>query len=126
MAVLLDSHAFLWWCEDAPSLSGRARKTITNEECRVSLASLWEIALKVSLGKLKLPSKFERYVPEQMLANGFSPLDIGFRHLARCAKLPWHHRDPFDRLLIAQAAEEDLALISKNAVVERYGIHRIW
>jgi PIN domain nuclease of toxin-antitoxin system len=97
-----------------------------DEECRVSMASLWEIAIKVSLGKLRLPSNFQRYVPEQMLANGFSPLEIGFRHVARCASLPWHHRDPFDRLLIAQAAEEDLSFISRHAVVQRYGVRRIW
>lgn len=126
MAVLLDTHAFLWWCEDAPELSRKARKTITDEDCRVSMASLWEIAVKVSLGKLKLPSTFERYVPEQMLANGFSPLEIGFRHLARCAALPWPHRDPFDRLLISQALGEDLAVVSRDAVFEEYGVRRIW
>jgi PIN domain nuclease of toxin-antitoxin system len=126
MAVLLDTHAFLWWCEDAPELSRKARKTIANEDCRVSLASLWEIAVKLSLGKLKLPSRFERYVPEQMAANGFSPLEIGFRHVARCAGLPWRHRDPFDRLLISQALEEDLALVSRDEILERYGARRIW
>ncbi len=126
MAVLLDTHAFLWWCEDDQELSRRARKAITEEECRVSLASLWEIAVKVSLGKLKLPSSFDRYIPEQMSANGFTHLDIGFRHLARCAVLPWRHRDPFDRLLISQAIEEDLAVVSRDEAMGRYGIRRIW
>ncbi|PWU12429.1 MAG: PIN domain nuclease [Terriglobia bacterium] len=126
MDVLLDTHAFLWWCEDDRQLSNKARKTIAQEECHVSLASLWEMALKVSLGKLKLPGSFDRYVPEQMSANGFSPLDIGFRHLARCAILPWVHRDPFDRLLISQAIEEGLPLVSRDQVIERYGIQRIW
>src|SRR5438132_11284372 len=100
MPVLLDTHAFLWWCEDAAALSRKARKAISEQECLVSLASLWEIAIKLSLGKLKLPSSFHRYIPEQILLNGFSQLEIGFRHIAGCANLPWHHRDPFDRLLI--------------------------
>jgi len=126
MSVLLDTHAFLWWCEDAPELSKRARKTIASEDCRISLASLWEMAVKIGLGKLKLPARFDRYVPEQMERNGFSPLEIGFRHVARYATLPWRHRDPFDRLLVAQALEEGLALVSRDEVLEEYGARRIW
>ena len=126
MSVLLDTHAFLWWCEDSPRLSKRALKTISREDCLLSLASLWEIAIKISLGRLKLPSSFGRYVPEQVSANGFSRLEIGFRHLAGCAVLPWHHRDPFDRLLIAQAIEEDLPLVSRDKTFDRYGVRRIW
>jgi PIN domain nuclease of toxin-antitoxin system len=126
MAILLDTHAFLWWCENDPQLSRTARKAITKEDCCVSLVSFWEMAVKLSLGKLELPSSFDRYVPEQMLANGFSSLEIGFRHLARCVLLPWAHRDPFDRLLISQAIEEDLPLVSRDEVVEQYGIRRIW
>ena len=72
MPVLLDTHAFLWWCDDARELSKKARKTISDEECLVSLASLWEISIKASQGKLKLPSSFDRYIPEQILLNGFS------------------------------------------------------
>ena len=126
MPVLLDTHAFLWWCEDARELSKKARKIISEEECFLSLASLWEIAIKISLGKLKLPVTFNRYVPEQMALNSFSRLEIGFRHIAGCAELPWHHRDPFDRLLIAQALEEDLGVVSRDRVFEQYGIRRIW
>ena len=126
MPVLLDTHAFLWWCEDARELSRKARKAISDEDCLLSLASLWEIAIKVSLGKLKLPSSFSRYIPQQLALNGFSGLEIGFRHIAGCAELPWHHRDPFDRLLIAQALEEDLRVVSRDPVFEQYGIRRIW
>jgi PIN domain nuclease of toxin-antitoxin system len=82
LAVLLDTHAFLWWCEDAPELSKKARRAISNEECLLSLASLWEISIKISLGKLKLPSGFDKYIPEQMALNGFVQLAIGFRHIA--------------------------------------------
>jgi PIN domain nuclease of toxin-antitoxin system len=126
LAVLLDTHAFLWWCEDAAELSKKARRTISSEECLLSLVSLWEISIKISQGKLKLPSGFERYIPEQMALNGFTQLAIGFRHIARCSHLPWHHRDPFDRLLIAQAVEEDLSIISRDAALDLYGVKRIW
>lgn len=126
MPVLLDTHAFLWWCEDSPELSKKARKIISGEDCVLSLASLWEIAIKVSLGRLKLPSPFDRYIPDQISENGFSRLDIGFRHLAGCAVLPWHHRDPFDRLLVAQAIEEDLPVVSRDKMFDRYGVRRIW
>lgn len=125
-AVLLDTHAFLWWCADSPELSRKARKTIAERECLLSHASVWEMAIKVGLGKLKMPIGFERYITEQMLANGFSEMQIGFRHIAACAKLPWHHRDPFDRMLIAQAIGEDLAIVSHNEVFAKYGVQRIW
>ena len=126
MAVLLDTHAFLWWCDDSPELSKRARKVIAGEDCLVSLASIWEMAIKISLGRLKLPSNLDRYVPEQLSANGFSQLEIGFRHVVRCVDLSWHHRDPFDRLLIAQAIEEGVPVVSRDKIVDRYGVKRIW
>jgi PIN domain nuclease of toxin-antitoxin system len=124
--VLLDTHAFLWWCEDSRELSKKARKAISEDECLLSMVSLWEIAIKQSLGKLKLPSSFARYIPEQISLNGFSRLDIGFSHVARCAELPWLHRDPFDRLLIAQALEEDLRVVSRDPVFEQFGVRRVW
>ena len=126
MPVLLDTHAFLWWCEDSRELSKKARKSISEEDCLLSMASLWEIAIKVSQGKLKLPSSFAHYVPEQISLNGFSRLEIGFRHVAGCGQLPWHHRDPFDRLLVAQAIEEDVRVVSRDPVFEQYGVRRIW
>ena len=126
MAVLLDTHAFLWWCEDASELSKNAHRLIAEEDCLISLISFWEIAVKISIGKLRLPSAFERYISDQMSANGFSILDLQFRHIARCAELPWHHRDPFDRLLISQAIVEELPLVSRDTVVGRYGVRRIW
>jgi PIN domain nuclease of toxin-antitoxin system len=126
LAVLLDSHAFLWWCEDAADLSKKARRIISREECLLSVASMWEISIKLSQGKLNLPGGFDRYIPEQMALNGFTQLAIGFRHIAGSSRLPWHHRDPFDRLLIAQAIEEEVPVISRDAVFDRYGIKRIW
>jgi len=128
MRLLLDTHAFLWWVQDARELSRKARAAIAapDNECLLSLASCWEMAIKISLGKLKLPGSIERFIPEQLTANGFRQLEIGFRHIARVASLPFHHRDPFDRLLAAQALEGGLTVVSADAVFRKYGVRRIW
>ncbi|HEX8012420.1 MAG TPA: type II toxin-antitoxin system VapC family toxin [Casimicrobiaceae bacterium] len=128
MRVLLDTHAFLWWVEDAPALSKRARAAIANptNECLLSLASCWEMAIKLSLGKLRLRGTIERFIPEQLSANALGQLPIDFRHVARVATLPFHHRDPFDRLLAAQALEERCAIVSANPMFRRYGVKRVW
>lgn len=126
MPVLLDTHAFLWWCAGSPELSKKARSTIAGEECFVSVASFWEIAIKLNLGKLRLPGIPEKFIADQMAANGFAQLEIGFRHVMRCASMEPHHRDPFDRLLVAQSREESLTLISRDPVFDAYGIRRVW
>ena len=126
MSVLLDSHAFLWWCDGDLQLSSKARQAIEEEDCLVSVVSLWELAIKVSVGKLRLPDTIDRYFPTQMLKNGFDQLDINFRQIARCATLPFHHRDPFDRMLVAQALEGDLTIVSRDPVFSQYGVTRIW
>jgi PIN domain nuclease of toxin-antitoxin system len=126
LAVLLDTHAFLWWCEDSPELSSRAREAMEQNDCFVSFASFWEIAIKFSLDKLRLPVAPDRYLPEQMSLNGFEQLEISFRQMMRTTRLPWKHRDPFDRLLVAQALEEELAIVSRDPVMEVYGVKRIW
>lgn len=128
MRLLLDTHAFLWWIEDAPALSRKARAAIADpqNQCLLSLVSSWEMAIKLSLGKLKLPEAIERFIPEQLAANGFSQLQIDFRHVAKVAALPFHHRDPFDRLLVAQAIEETLPVVTSDSVFTKYGVKRIW
>ena len=128
MRLLLDTHAFLWWVDDAARLSARARTSIGNpaNECLVSLASAWEIAIKLSLGKLRLASTLDRFLPEQLAANGFASLAIDLRHVARVATLPFHHRDPFDRLLAAQALADNLAIVSADPVFRRYRVKRVW
>ena len=126
MPVLLDTHTFLWWCEDAPDLSAKAREAVLTNDCFVSMASFWEIAIKLSLNKLRLPAAIERYLPEQMSLNGFETLEISFRQTMGTAALPWRHRDPFDRLLAAQALEEELAIVSRDAAFDAYGLQRIW
>ena len=128
MNLLLDTHAFLWWVEGAPALSKRARKIISDEDnrCFLSLASSWEISIKVSLGKLKLPSFFDQYIPQQLAANGFIQLQIEFRHVARVSSLPFHHCDPFDRLLVAQAMEEKLVIVTADPMFRKYGVKQVW
>ncbi len=128
MRLLLDTHAFLWWVADAPELSGKARQAIADEgnACYLSLVSCWEMAIKASLGKLRLATALNRFIPEQLAANGFNLLHIDFRHTARVESLPFHHRDPFDRLLVAQAQSEKLVVVSADAALSDYGIKRIW
>jgi PIN domain nuclease of toxin-antitoxin system len=128
MQLLLDTHAFLWWVEDAPTLSRAARRAIASpgNECLLSLVSCWEMAIKVSLGKLRVQTVLERFIPEQLAANGFQLLDIELPDVTRVATLEFHHRDPFDRLLVAQALGRRLAIVSRDGVFHRYGIRRVW
>jgi len=126
--VLLDTHAFIWWMDADAALSRRARATITASanECLFSIASAWEMAIKIGLGKLTGRGRIERDVPEQLVQNGISLLPIEFADAARVASLPFHHRDPFDRLLAAQALGEGIAIVSADKVFESYGVKRIW
>ena len=128
MQLLLDTHAFLWWVSDAPELSPRARTAVgdAGNECFVSAASCWEIAIKVATGKLELDGTAERFIPQQMSVNGFRELPVEIRHALAVSRLPFHHRDPFDRLLVCQALSEDLAIVSADPIFRRYGVKRIW
>jgi PIN domain nuclease of toxin-antitoxin system len=126
--LLLDTDVFLWWVDDAPNLTVPARQAIadTGNECLVSIASCWEMAIKSSLGKLRLARPVERFVSEQLAANAFSLLNIELRHTAKIEKLPFLHRDPFDRLLIAQALTEKLTMVTADRVFADYGIKLLW
>jgi len=126
--LLLDTHAFLWWVRDDDSLGTKARKTIANErnECFLSIASCWEMAIKKSLGNLKIPEPVDRFVAEQVAVNRFSILPMDLRHVSHVSRLAFHHRDPFDRLLAAQATEEGMAIVSADPIFQKYGIERIW
>ena len=126
MAVLLDTHAFLWWVTDDRRLTRRARRTIGGTACLLSVASCWEMAIKVSLGKLTIPGTVDRFVQEQLEVNGFNLLPITLEHTGGAAALPFHHREPFDRLLAAQALGEALPLVSADPVFRRYGVTRLW
>jgi len=126
MAVLLDTHAFLWWTQDDARLSTRAREAISDSECYLSMASCWEVAIKVSLGRLRFDRPVAQFFAEQLLASGVSLLPIEFRHVMRIAQLPFHHRDPFDRILVAQALEEDLPIVSSDTAFDAYDAQRVW
>lgn len=128
MRVLLDTHAFLWFIDDSPQLSAAAKAVIADgsNDVVLSVASLWEMAIKISLGKLSISGPFGSYISHQLTANTIGLLPISLEHVAAVASLPFHHRDPFDRLLIAQALIEQIPLLSTDSSLDAYGIHRIW
>jgi len=118
--LLLDSHAFLWAITRPSELTAAARRAIedTQNECFVSIASLWEMTIKSSTGKLSLPSNYTDGI--EHLGAALLPIAIG--HMKRVQILPFHHRDPFDRMLVAQAMEEGLTLMSRDRHVKLYGV----
>ena len=128
MRLLLDTQAFLWWVLADARLSRRAARAISDEtnDCLISLASVWELAIKVRAGKLQLTQSVAEFVPAELRANGFALLDIRFAHVALVETMPLHHRDPFDRLLAAQALAERLAVVSIDLAFQRYGVETVW
>lgn len=128
MRVLLDTHAFLWFVLDDPKLSDLASSLISDpqNEVLVSPASFWEIAIKVSLEKYRLPEPFEEFIQRQSEQNDFSLLPITVAHTAAVSTLPFHHRDPFDRMLVAQSFTERVPLLSADTALDAYPIHRLW
>ena len=127
MNYLLDTHTFMWFINGEEELSAHARKTIEHKNSNnfISIASLWEIAIKLSIGKLKLKTPFIE-IPEQISNNGFQILPLRFEDTLKLSTLPFHHRDPFDRLLIAQSIANQLTIISKDKQFSDYGIDIIW
>ncbi len=128
MRLLLDTHTLLWWVDDDPQLSPEARRQIADEgnDCLVSLVCAWEMAIKAGTGKLKLAVSVQRYFQEHLTPNNFQLLPIGLDHVTLVETLPPHHRDPFDRILIAQARCDGLALVSADPLFDDYGITRVW
>jgi PIN domain nuclease of toxin-antitoxin system len=126
--LLLDTHSFIWFVEDNSSLSPHARMLIEEptNDVFLSIASVWEMAIKVSLGKLNLSQPFDLFIPNQLLLNDITLLDITVSHALRVATLPFHHRDPFDRLLIAQSLVEGMPFIGTDSVFDAYGVNRLW
>jgi len=121
--LLLDTHAFLWWLADAPQLGELARKAIGDErnDVFVSAATGWEVAIKRAAGKLQAPDNLDAMVED----SGFSHLPITFFHGEQAGALPMHHRDPFDRMLIAQAQAEGLIIVTKDPYIPRYGVRTL-
>ncbi len=125
MKLLLDSHAFLWWLADAPELSRSARASVANPEnmVLVSSATVWEIEIKRALGRLEAGSAD---LVDEIEANGFGELPIRARHAVAAARLPRHHEDPFDRMLLAQSQVEGLVCVTRDPAFEPYGVPCLW
>lgn len=124
MTALLDTHALLWWMTNDRRLSRRARETITNEEILVSVVSAWEIEIKRGLARIEADT--HAILEEVTGTVGFAWLEIGPAHVVALADLPPLHRDPFDRMLVAQAQLEHVSLISRDREVRRYEVETIW
>ena len=127
MRLLLDTHTLIWWATDDSALTSRARDRIAgSEEVLVSAATAWEMAIKVSLGRL--PSAFDLVTnfEDSLRSRGFQVLAISAAHGIRAGLLPGPHKDPFDRVLIAQAQAENLAIVSSDQIFDRYGVRRVW
>jgi PIN domain nuclease of toxin-antitoxin system len=117
--LLLDSHALLWWLAESRRLSREARQAIAESESTyVSAATAWEISIKTAQGKLDFRGNLE----EQMARNRFRPLHITIRHAVAAGRLPRHHGDPFDRMLVAQAKAESLTLVTTDVQLRAYGV----
>ena len=127
MKNLLDTHTFIWFLEDNKNLSHTAIAYIEDSKAEnfISIVSLWEIAIKISLGKLEIKIPFEN-LEDYILANNFQILSISFYDLIKLSDLLFHHRDPFDRLLIAQSLSNKMNLISKDSFFKDYSVAQIW
>lgn len=128
MKYLLDTHPFLWIITDDSKLSKKARDIYLDSENDIflSMASIWELAIKSSLGKISLDKPLNEFVSEHVLGNNIEILEIKLPHVLRIEQLPFHHRDPFDRLIISQAIEDSLPILAGDKAFDSYKIKRIW
>jgi len=128
LRLLLDTHALLWWLSDDRSLPATARKLIARggNEVLVSAASAWEIATKVRLGKLPMADDLVSGLDDVLTQQGFVPLAISVDHAIRAGLLPGPHKDPFDRMLIAQSQAENVPILSNDKALDAYRVRRLW
>lgn len=128
MRLLLDTHTFLWFVLDDPQLSASAKTLIEDpaNDILISPASYWEIAIKVRLGKLDLFAPYDDFMQRGIVGNDFQILPIEPKHTSLLTTLPLYHKDPFDRLLVAQALVEGTAMVSLDVALDPYGISRVW
>jgi len=128
MKVLLDTHVFLWWITDDLRISQKVSAIMTDgdNELFLSAASVWEIVIKSRLGRLHLPENPDSYLMEQMALNAVEPLSITMPHALRVYNLPDIHKDPFDRIMIAQALLEDMPILTRDDYIPKYGVQAIW
>lgn len=128
MRILLDTHAIIWWATGDKRLSRKARVTIADPETEVfmSIASAWEIQIKASLAKVTLNESVDALYRSLIVDQGFRLIGIELNDVDRLSKLPNHHRDPFDRMLCAQAAHRDMTLVTKDVMLSSYGALTLW
>ena len=128
MKFLLDTHTFLWFVLNQSELSSVAHDLIINPNHDIFLSPVtyWEIAIKISIGKYQLPGPYEAWMNQQIFTNTFEILPITIAHTAIIISLPFHHKDPFDRLLISQAIVENIPIISTDRIFDSYPVDRIW
>ncbi|MEH2220901.1 MAG: type II toxin-antitoxin system VapC family toxin [Nostoc sp.] len=128
MKLLLDTQCWLWWFAQPERLNEEAIAHIADEnnELWLSVASIWEIGIKVAIGKLPLPDSLDNYISSRMAQLGMRSLEITASHALQAAALPLHHRDPFDRMLIAQAQIEEMTLVSADSMFNKYDISLLW
>ncbi len=128
MDYLIDTHTLLWIVTDSPKLSKRAKELYLDSENKIviSLSSIWELAIKSSIGKLILKKSLENFIEEHIKGNNIQILNIELPHILRIEKLPFYHRDPFDRMIISQQIENNLTIIGADSIFDKYGVKRIW
>ena len=128
MRLLLDTHVFLWWASDAAELSDRVRELIGDEHNEIvfSVVSGWEIVIKSALGRLEVPEPADTYISSRVTSFGFTVLPVHLRHVLALTGLPDVHADPFDRLLVAQARTEGIAVLSRDERMRGYPVELIW
>jgi PIN domain nuclease of toxin-antitoxin system len=126
MRILLDTHTLLWALTEESKLSARVRLLLPRSEVCFSVAGVWEIVTKVQIGKLSLPHPAGAFLTSELSANGVQVLSVSLDHVLRLESLPLHHRDPFDRILIAQSLEEKLPIVTSDPLFARYPIDVIW
>ncbi|WP_256555918.1 type II toxin-antitoxin system VapC family toxin [Oscillatoria sp. HE19RPO] len=128
MRLLLDTHTFIWFVMGDPRIRPDLQDRIADENNQklLSKASVWEVAIKQSIGKLNFARPFRDVIEQQLVTNGIDLLDISLAHIEIVSSLPLHHRDPFDRLIIAQGIVEQIPIISADAIFDAYPIQRIW
>jgi len=130
MKLLLDTHAFLWLLnDDYDHLRDKTAKELFLDENNTlffSMASIWEMAIKISLEKLNINLALANFIPEQLAINNIQLLDIRFEHVLKTMELPFHHRDPFDRLIIAQTFIEKMTLLSVDSIFAAYDVRHVW
>lgn len=128
MRILLDTHVFLWWITEDARLPKHVSTLMTTIEHQLflSAASAWEIAVKIRVGKLQLPADLDSFVIEQLMTNAITPLPVQLHHALHVATLPLLHRDPFDRMLVAQSLVEDIPILTGDTQITRYPVMTIW